>query len=217
MHLIGLLKSEAGQDEAGAKALFENANDPHSPPAIRGSSARQYLGPESRHRAKMVQDAVAEIKTKYGKYPPNLTALYAGKIPIDAYGLPLDYDPQKGTVSSRGLKLMNMIQYHNVLESMIGMFAGDQGRNPANLRELSQFIQRYYGNAANIPYSVKEAFGPLIDCETSPLGKPWDYDPVTGKVALPPEANAKVLQKNADAVAEGKQPPQFANPSFFAP
>ena len=214
-HLIGLLESESGQNSAAAETLFKNANDPNVPKSLRDISSRQFLGPESKRRAEEVQKLVSDVKKRYGNYPASLDILFAGKMPADAYGYPLDYNPATGVVSSRGAKLLKMIQDHAILNQMILMFNGEVGRFPRDLTELSRFILAHYYGIENVPFTVQDAFGHDLDCVHTALGNPWPYDPATGTATLPPEASARLLYRNMEYVQRGQKPPQFTAAAIF--
>jgi hypothetical protein len=227
--LIGRLKREAGLHGAAAEQLWKIVNDPDVPKNLRENSSREWLQAESLVRADLFQQLVNAFKTRHGKLPQDLTIALMdfsaqpnargpgwfkdglnGANPLDAYGLPLLYDAATGEVASHGVHALNALRASRVIDSLIASVYSEPGRAfPRDLAELTQHIRRAFPTVDHAPLPVVDALGEELNAEKSPLGGPWNYDPNTGKITLPPECNPRELFRNADMTLDGRVPAYF--------
>jgi hypothetical protein len=227
--LIGRLKREAGMHGAAAEQLWKIVNDPDVPKNLRENSSREWLQAESLVRVDLFQQLVNGFKTRRGKWPQDLTIALmdfcaqpnargpawfkdglSGAKPLDAYGLPLLYDPVTGEVASHGVRALNATRASRVIDSLIASIYSEPGREfPRDMAELNKHIRRVFPTADQAPLPVVDALGEELDAEKSPLGGPWNYDPNTGKITLPPECNSRELLRNANMTLEGRVPAYF--------
>lgn len=228
---IGLLQKDSGQWDVAAAYLWSLAHDPTNPMPMRERCSQQWLQAESMVRVLFFQGAVNYFQKRQGRtpesfqeaarfalqhppgpLPPWFAEAAAGAVPLDAYGLPILLDPKDGTVSSRGVRAQAAVQTRATLDMLTHMFRAlpaVNDRPPRSLAELTHFVRFMYNEKNPPPFSVSEALGEDLDCERNPLGEPWNYNPATGAIVLPPDCEPKVLLRNRLAAVENWVPPHF--------
>jgi hypothetical protein len=126
--------------------------------------------------------------------------------PVDAYGLPLVYDPATGKAASKGVQARRAIISASVINSLIGVYRGaHSGAPPSNLKHLHDFLVEYYKASYNrLGPAVTDALGMDLNTTLSPLGRPWEYDAQEGEVKLPEVCDPNTLFRNAGRIVEGE-------------
>jgi hypothetical protein len=89
------------------------------------------------------------------------------------------------------------------------MFREYVGRFPKDPAELTSWVRHFYRPPNRAPFTVLDALGTDLDCRLSPLGAPWDYDPLTGEIRLPAECVPEKLFRNRQAAFERRAPAYF--------
>jgi len=122
----------------------------------------------------------------------------------DAFGFKVEYNPEKGTVSSRGVNAKRAIQSAALINDLSSQFFGEKNHHPKDLEELRDYVREIFNEANPASFNVVDALGEDLDVTRSPIDK-WDYDPNTGAVNLPPYCEAKTLFKPADRLFKPKE------------
>lgn len=204
------LGSEAGHYDTAAAYFWKSVQNKAMPEQLRQANAREWLFADSMVRARALKQEVEKYRRARGANPPSLAALYGGKrVPLDAYGFPLGYDRRTGKVWSVGTRARRALRVRAVIESLAGLYKNENGRFPADLKELSVWLRRQFSDRNKAGPIVTEALGDKLDCEANPLREPWAYDPEKGRIRLPPKYEAKALHRNAALVMEKREPPFF--------
>jgi hypothetical protein len=203
--LIARLGMEAGAGYylVADEMLLKNATDPASPEATRSISARDWLNARSYVITNTLEKMLRDHKKIQGAFPPTLEPIFA-RLPNngksfreDAFGFPVQYNPDDGDVRSVGVNARRALQASSVIAGLINLFQGTNNRLPKDLDELTSFVRFHYKNPATPPSAmVYESIGRNFDCAIGPLGR-WDYDPATGKIKLPPECDVNTLYRKA--------------------
>jgi len=226
--VLAVLKREAGLYSASVEKLRAVIDDTETPQPVRENAARELLQAESLVRVDLFQRMVKSYRNAHGdQAPPDLKAALRdfaqrgqapeflkpgleGAVPLDAFGMALEYDARQGVVSSRGVQALRAIQTKTVLEVLLAMFQGNQQRYPSDMQELSDFLRWYYKPPRDDPpYTVVEVLGRNLDATRNPLGGTWSYDKRTGSITLPPECNLQELYRGVDRVLQGLLPAYF--------
>lgn len=227
--LIARLKREAGLYGAAAERLWKIVTDPEAPKPLRESASREWLQAESLVRADLFQQLANAYRARHRAPPPSLGEALrdfflrpeakapewlkeglSGRPPLDAYGLPIDYDPLTGAAASRGVRALHALRKGRMIDTLIAtVYSHPQRAVPLHLRELKQYVARYFATPQGPPYAVVEILGENLDTLENPLGGEFEYNPQTGTVVLPPICNPRELLRNADPALDGQAPPYF--------
>jgi hypothetical protein len=209
-HLLALLLSEAGQQQAAAAELRRIAEDPAVPDQVRNFASGQWVQVLSLLREGELRKLASQFRARENRWPAALKELFPERRePADGYGLPFRYDPASGRIDSEGLLIQRANQWASIVEVQANLFHAKRGRFPADLKELGVFLREHY-TASNRPFfPVVESLGKKLDRLESPFGGPDGYDSQSGKVQLPPEASPERLRANLKMAREGREPPAF--------
>jgi hypothetical protein len=208
-NLVGKLALESGYYDTADEMLWLQAHDPDTDEILRTNAAREWLSARSQRMSARIQKKLDEFKQKNGAAPSNLTPVLESLKDdplihdIDAYGFKWDYNAKEGKVSSRGVKARRTILAHAVVNSLLDLYRGSHnGKAPKDLIELQQFA---WQNLKDTSAGVVEAIGSELNVIITPLGTPWQYDPLLGKVELPPICALDVLFRNADIILKSQK------------
>jgi hypothetical protein len=212
--IAGRMALESDYYEAAEEMLYRQATDASSSMMLRTAAAQDWLSARSMVMVTRMQKRVDSFVAKYKIVPPDLEFMFlTRRDPIlgtmlradpsihdtDAYGLEFAYDPATGKVSSLGIKARQSLQAAAIVNSLIGNFRSTNKRLPYNLNELQLFTSQIYSNPSNPPTAnITDAIGRDLNVVTSPLGTPWDYDQIFGRVRVPPHLSAENLFQNAE-------------------
>ncbi|MFH0938997.1 MAG: hypothetical protein V1899_06930 [Planctomycetota bacterium] len=195
---------EAAYYDVAAQLLYKHATDPNNPEALRAIAARDWLNAHSLVIMTKVQELVNNYKQQQGVFPPDLKTIFnllpdkGWNLQKDDFGYLIEYEPESGKVSSRGVNARKAIQVNIVVGNFVSFYESATGKLPESLDVLTQWVRRYHSHPANRPSQVVvDAIGETLDCVNGPLG-PLQYDPKTGVIASPPECNVQQLFKNAE-------------------
>ncbi len=230
--MLARFKTEAGMYREARVDFWKSSNNLKNPEKLREHSSRKWLHPESLVRADIFKKLVDFYRSQHATWPASLTQALqfavqkTGQVkpswlaqglrpdhprPLDAYGYPLSYQPETGTVSSLGEQYLRSIQIAKTLEGLCHTFRAEPKtqRFPNNMQELTQYLKFIFRPPNDPPFQVREAIGLDLDCTRSPFGQPWDYDRNTGRITLPPDCRIDLLYRNSEFAMNGQVPPYF--------
>jgi hypothetical protein len=219
--IAGRMALEADYYDAAEEMLYKQATDPKNDVMLRKAAAQDLLTARTMVLIVKVQKKLDEFKAIYGAYPQQLNLLFMSRrdpilgvfskgdssfVDVDAFGFKLEYDPQAGKVSSRGVKARQANQAAAIVNGMIENFRGVNKRLPHDLFELQTFTYGVYA-APNEPptANITDAIGRDLNVTMSPLGVPWEFDKVFGVVTVPSFCKPENLYRNAEKFLNGSR------------
>jgi hypothetical protein len=122
----------------------------------------------------------------------------------DAYDLPFRYDPVSGTVRSTGYGLLDARRAIDELNAASINYASRVGRRAASLEELASF----FGGLAASGKAVRQDWARRLEIGRQPghpfavWGERHEYDPLSGRVAVPAAYEDPPRPRRAAELAE---------------
>lgn len=190
--LLSQMALDSGQLEISDSMAFSIAINKENPHPLRVSSAQEWLMSRSLLIESKLQEAVNKIKQTSGNFPPTLEPAFqmlkpdTRIAPRDTFGFLFFYDPATGLVKSQGVLARHTLQAHAILAGHITSFKAAQSRWPKNMAELHSFMKKQYSPPnEKAGAAITNWIGEELNTETTPLGRPWEYNAETGELKLP--------------------------------